>query len=648
MVSLLLLANVATTALAQPYYWRYFNAESPGNDLASLGNVARDESEAACNGFHSTCAGYDNNGVLKSNITFPLQYSVGTDLYVKTDSTSEPMTALSVWPAPASLKNGTQSATISADAFQFIATNPNEDLDAAFERYQAIIFNHNGGSSRSRWAARKKLQHLEQKVELVRGMGPAAAPAFFTVSSLLVTVSNFSVPLQLGIDESYTLYIPVPSGGGSQAQATLTANTLWGALKGLETFAQLVRFDFDLLTYRVDWLPIVIEDAPQFEYRGLLIDTSRHYQPIPFLIQALDAMAAAKLNVLHLHLVDSQSWPVESKAFPNLWRASWTPAERYTLEDLATVVEEARLRGIMVLPEFDTPGHSQAVCVGYPDACPSSTCWTPLNPLGNISLSIVQGVFQEWTQVFPNNYFHAGGDEVNETCWQNSPAIMQWASQQGYTNPDQIYSYFVQKVDDILTSLGKYAIRWEEVWNHFGTCELSPCTLVSSTTPLGSQFSHFSTLFLFAALAKETIIHIWLDHATLLNVTSNGYRAILSDDPTLYLDHLTTTWQQMYDDDPLQGIQKGSTQANFVMGNEACMWGETMDGSDMMQTIWPRAGAAAERGWSQSATTSSDPDVFRRLSNFRCTLLNRGVAAAPLNNAQAREAPPFPGSCVWQ
>lgn len=622
--------GAAAAQYRPPYYFRYAQAASPGNDLVALGDVARDESEAACSGYNETCVGYDNDGNLKSKIVFPLQLTPGMDLYVKTNSTFEPLLPLSILPVPSFLKNGTDTATIDADAFQFVASSPSSDLEAAFARYRSIIFNRNGGStsssaggasiSASRLKARKLLQSSKllhgssSRPQLLKGMGAEAVPTFPAMTSLLVSVTNLSVPLQLEVDESYSLSIPADGG-----QATLQAATVYGAYRGLETFSQLVRWDFDLSSYRVDWLPIVIDDAPAFPYRGLLIDCSRHYQPVPFLIQALDAMASAKLNVLHLHLVDSQAWPVESKAYPNLWRASWTPQDRYTLEDLAFIVEEARLRGVNVLPEFDTPGHSQAVCVGYPEACPSSTCWTPLNPVGNVSFDLIQGVFSEWKEVFPFDYFHAGGDEVNETCWQTTPYIAQWMMQQGYTNADQVYEYAVERVDSILNTLGKNAIRWQEVWEHFGT-----------------------------ALPKDTIIHMWLDHATLLNVTSNGFRAILSDSQNLYLDHLDTQWQSFYDDDPLQGIEKGSVQASFVMGNEACQWGETADGSDLLQTIWPRAAASAERGWSIGATNSSDPDVFRRLSNFRCLLLSRGVPAAPLNNAQAREAPPFPGSCVWQ
>lgn len=150
------------------------------------------------------------------------------------------------------------------------------------------------------------------------------------------------------------------------------------------------------------------------------------------------------------------------------------------------------------------------------------------------------------------------------------------------------------------------------------------------------------------SLPKDTIIHVWLDHATLANVTSNGYYGILSDNGNLYLDHLNLMYNSFYDDDLLSNISTPSAAAH-VLGGETCMWGETADGSDVLQTIAPRYAAAAERQWSYNVVTnSSDPTVYPRLQDFRCLLLSRGVPAAPVTNAIAREAPTGPGSCEWQ
>ena len=166
---------------------------------------------------------------------------------------------------------------------------------------------------------------------------------------------------------------------------------------------------------------------------------------------------------------------------------------------------------------------------------------------------------------------------------------------------------------------GKIPVRWEEVWTHFGTL-----------------------------LDKRTIIHAWLSTATVLNATSNGYQVIWSIDGLYYLDALNEVWQTFYDQDLLAGITN-ATQASLVLGGETEMWGETADGSDVLQTIFPRAAAAAERQWSYDVVTdSSAPGVAERLQAFRCLLLERGIAAAPVTNAVARSAPSGPGSCMTQ
>jgi hexosaminidase len=157
------------------------------------------------------------------------------------------------------------------------------------------------------------------------------------------------------------------------------------------------------------------------------------------------------------------------------------------------------------------------------------------------------------------------------------------------------------------------------VWKHFGT-ELDP----------------------------RTVIHAWLSTQAVIDATNAGYRAIWSVDGDYYLDALDEPWTSFYDQDPLAGVTNASA-IPLVLGGEVCMWGETADGSDVQQTIWPRAAAAAERLWSYRAVTnSSDPSVVGRLQAFRCLMLERGIAAAPLTNAVARAAPAGPGSCMAQ
>jgi hexosaminidase len=440
-----------------------------------------------------------------------------------------------------------------------------------------------------------------------------------------ITVTDPTAPLKLYVDESYTLTFPA---GG--APATITAATIYGAMMGLQTLSQAIRYDYNAGVYAVASTPLVIGDAPKFAWRGILIDTDRHWLSLHTIFRIIDSMGMAKMNILHWHIVDWQSWPLQSVARPGLWNASWSARERYTLADVPTVVAYAAARGIRVVPEFDTPGHASSMCVAYPDLCPSAACGpqtnNPLTPVpdagGNpVALNAIQAVLGEIAAATTDEFFHLGGDEVDESCWANTPAVTAWMAAQSppYTSTDQIYEYFVEKVDAMTIALNRSPIRWEEVWKHFGT-DLDP----------------------------RTVIHAWLSTETLINATSLGYRAIWSVDGKYYLDALNEPWQSFYDVDILAGVTNSSA-IPYILGGETQMWGETADGSDVLQTIWPRAAAAAERQWSYDVVTdSSDPQVALRMAQFRCTMLERGFASAPLNNAGARQAPPGPGSCTTQ
>ena len=174
-------------------------------------------------------------------------------------------------------------------------------------------------------------------------------------------ISDLDAPLSPGAtatDESYEIVADATG-------ATITAWTQWGALKALETFSQLVHARGGG-EHSLPAPPIKVTDRPRFGYRGLMIDTSRSYLTVTAIKQTLDAMAYCKLNLLHWHMVDDQSFPVESTALPNLaGLGAYSPLHTYSHADLAEVVTYARARGIAVLPEFDVPGHTSSWQIGY-------------------------------------------------------------------------------------------------------------------------------------------------------------------------------------------------------------------------------------------------------------------------------------------
>ena len=323
---------------------------------------------------------------------------------------------------------------------------------------------------------------------------------------MTVTVASNSEDYpQLDTDESYTLQI--------DSAITLTAKTVYGALRGLETLSQLVVFDYDLQEYFVPATPISIDDAPRYQHRGMLLDTSRHFQPISFLEQTIDALSYAKYNVLHWHVVDTQSFPFESLTYPLLWNGSYTKQERYTQNDIKSLVEYGRLRGVKVMIEFDMPGHAASWCAGYPSICPSRSCLQPLNPASDLTFEIITSLVTECTGdsskagLFPYGLLHLGGDEVSYTCWEASPQIRLWEKQQGLSGSEETYEYFVDRAATITRGLNRLPIQWVEVFEHFGS-----------------------------KLDNNTVVHVWKEKTTLDGVLQAGYRALLSNQDSWYLE----------------------------------------------------------------------------------------------------------------
>jgi hexosaminidase len=368
------------------------------------------------------------------------------DLYVKNTSPQPEYNGPSLWPLPVHITSGNGNVTV-PPSISFVASTPSTDLSNAFTRIAALMFQHNLPAS-----SRDIVEKLRAGGASKLG-GVSADPVMSTIN---VNVADVNVPLQLGVDESYTLNIPADG-----SAATLTANTVYGAYHGLQTFSQLVRWNPDQKIYQVTAAPVVINDAPRFKWRGILIDTDRHFQPLKRLFAIIDSITYAKMNTMHWHIVDWQSWPLESAAYPLLWSAAWSYTERYTFEDVAAVVEYARQRGVRVVPEVDTPGHAGSVCIGYPEICPSPTCTMPLNPASPDTLPVVNAILKELAALTPDNYFHLGGDEVNTDCWSQTPSIVAWMNAHNYTT-DQTYEYFVANVDQMALNLNRIPVRWEE------------------------------------------------------------------------------------------------------------------------------------------------------------------------------------------
>jgi hexosaminidase len=371
----------------------------------------------------------------------------------------------------------------------------------------------------------------------------------------------------LGEDESYQL--DVASAGGR-----LTAATSAGVLRGLETFAQLI--EPGLEGFRVP--AFHIEDHPRFPWRGLMIDVSRHWMPVAVIERNLDAMAAVKLNVFHWHLSDDQGFRVESKQWPKLQELG-SDGNYYTQAEIRRVVEYARDRGIRVIPEFDIPGHTTSWLVGYPELASAPGPYQiqrrwgifepTIDPTREETYRFLGAFFAEMSALFPDPYFHIGGDEVEDTQWKKSRGIQAFARDHRLATSADLHAYFNQRVQQLLKKHGKIMIGWDEV--------LAP------------------------GLGPDTVIHSWRGAQSLGEASKKGYRGILS--AGYYLDHLLPAGKH-YAVDP-------GDDAN-TLGGEACMWSEYVSAETVDSRIWPRMAAIAERFWSSRETTDSD-SMYRRM-----------------------------------
>ncbi|XP_068643923.1 beta-hexosaminidase 1 [Aristolochia californica] len=502
-----------------------------------------------------------------------------------------------LWPVPKEFSFGNGTIPIDPNlSFQMQGVaEKSEVLQDAFRRCKTTVFNDRSVLTRS-------------------------TAADYALSVIKVVVESADESLQLGVDESYSLFVAKDDGRSIIGEATIEANTIYGALRGLETFSQLCTFNYETKSVEINNIPWYIQDEPRFPFRGLMLDTSRHYLPINVIKQIIESMSYAKLNVLHWHIIDEESFPLEVPSYPDLWKGSYTKWEKYTVEDAHEIVRFAKMRGISIMAEVDIPGHARSWGVGYPDLWPSITCTEPLDVTKNFTFDVISGILSDMRKIFPFELVHLGGDEVHPDCWNSTLHVSKWLQDNNMTTRDA-YQYFVSRAQQIAITLNWTPVNWEETFIAFKE-KLSP----------------------------RTIIHNWLNSGICPQAVAEGFRCIYSNQGLWYLDHLDVPWEEVYTADPMEGIHD-KEQGELLIGGEVCMWGETADTSDVQQTIWPRAAAAAERMWSTREVTSTanlNSTVLPRLEYFRCLLNRRGIPAAPVRNFFARRPPIEAGSCYSQ
>ncbi len=262
-------------------------------------------------------------------------------------------------------------------------------------------------------------------------------------------------------DESYSLKV-------SSHKIILEANTIYGALWGMETLSQLADIEENVIK-----IPACkIEDNPRYPWRGLMIDVCRHWIPKDVVLRIIEGMSAVKLNVLHWHLSEYQGFRVESKVFPKLHELG-SNGDYYTQNDVKEIINFASERGIRIVPEFDLPGHSTSWLVGYPElgSAPGpyelDESFGVLNPVIDPTreevYSFFDRFFEEMSALFPDEYIHIGGDEVHPHDWENNPEIQKFMGEIGLADSHDLQAYFNKRLQSILTKYGKKMVGWDEI-----------------------------------------------------------------------------------------------------------------------------------------------------------------------------------------
>jgi hexosaminidase len=390
-------------------------------------------------------------------------------------------------------------------------------------------------------------------------------------------------------DETYSLDV-------TEQGARLAASSPIGILRGLETFLQLV--DLDDKSF---YVPAVrIKDEPRFCWRGLHMDVSRHWEPADVIKRNLDAMAALKMNVFHWHLSDDQGFRIESRRFPKLQQIA-SEGNYYTQQEVQEIIAYARDRGIRVIPEFDMPGHTTAWLAAYPElaAAPGpyqiERSWGVFDPCMNPAekklYSFLNSFIGEMADLFPDEYFHIGGDEVNGRQWNNNSKIQLFKNRQHLKSNSDLQAYFNQRLQKILSKHHKKMIGWDEI--------------------------------LHPDLPQSVMVQSWRGQSYLANSARRGYAGVMSYG--YYLDHMRpASFHYEMDPQGKEAANLSDSEKSRILGGEACMWAEFVTSDNIESRIWPRTAAIAERLWSP-AETKDVADMYRRLEYVSSELDLLGV-----------------------
>lgn len=450
----------------------------------------------------------------------------------------------------------------------------------------------------------------------------------------IVLALNAKTDSKIG-DEGYSLSV-------TPGKVNINANKPAGLLYGVQTFLQLLppQIESDKREENVSWqLPQVeITDYPRVNWRGLMLDVSRHFFTVDEVKQYLDNMVKYKYNIFHWHLTDDEGWRIEIKGLPRLteigawrqeqigWFGSFSqPDPRapknyggfYTQEQVKEIVQYAKERNIQVMPEIDVPGHSSAILAAYPElACfpesgdhavrtgapfldwntggrPAAIFENTLCPSNEKVYEFMDKVMGEIAALFPFEYIHTGGDEAPYTFWEKSPAVKQLMQREGIKDMAGVQSYFGKRLEQIVLSKGKKMMGWDEILEG----GITPTTGLMSWRGINygieaSKSGHY--------VVMSPTNYVYIDYM----------QGDLSTEPRVYS---TLRLNQAYKFDP---VPEGA-DARYILGGQANLWTEQIYNIRQVEYMtWPRAFAVAESVWSPKEKKEWDRFVSKTEDHF--------------------------------
>ncbi|KAI0349990.1 N-acetylhexosaminidase [Trametes cingulata] len=545
--------------------------------------------------------------------------------------------ASALWPIPRSLSTGTSPLKLSPRfAVRLEISTPPADLLSAVSRTRARL--------QSDRFERLVLGRASADAKTVHAAPVLASlTVSLTAGSPIRTVAEETTQDIDARSESYVLIVT-----DHPPTATLSANLTLGLLRGLTTFEQLWYSNSQGTKYLLS-APLFVEDAPAFPYRGFSLDTSRNFYPVADILRTLDAMSWVKLSVLYWHVIDSQSFPLEVEAFPELSaKGAYSAAEVYTRNDIQHIIQHANERGIDVVMELDSPGHTTAISAAHPEhiACPAKSPWSKYAnepPAGQLriaspsTLAFARTLFSSVAAALPGTMMSSGGDEVNLPCWTEDQQTMSDLARRNITISDAL-NEFVQTIQGVIKEYGKTPfIKSDMVLTHN------------------------------APVVNDTVVVVWQTSQDAASVADRGLRLIHQPSNYFYLDcgagewlgndilgnswcDPFKTWQRAYSFDPYANLT--ADQHDLVLGGQMPLWSEQSSPENLDPIVWPRLAAGAEVFWTGARlpdgsprlgqNTTSSTHALARLNELRYRLVDRGVNAIAL---QPKWCVLRPGEC---